>query len=341
MRKIKKLISLFVVSTILLVSSIICVSAINIEYNGFSVDIDSSSSTAKIVEYYGSDTDITIPASVYGYTVTSIDQYAFYQNDTITSVVFPNTVTSIGYMAFAECPNLKSVINSNALTSMDNSVFYKCTSLEEVYINSALTRIPDSTFSGCSSLKKVRLNIGVKTIGFSAFSDCTSLTVYPEAPGVTTIEDYAFYNCRFTTLDLESNIASVGDYAFASNPNLSSATIANDNVVLGTSIFGTPSENFVVNGSVNSNVKQYCEDNGYTFIADIIYGDVNGDETVNIKDVTSLQKHLAGISGFVIKKNTSAFTAADVDGDGIIDISDANLIFRFTLNKISKFPVEG
>lgn len=53
-------------------------------------------------------------------------------------------------------------------------------------------------------------------------------------------------------------------------------------------------------------------------------GDVNGDGTVTILDVTLIQRHLLGIETL----SGSSLTAADVDGNGSIDVADVITIQR-------------
>ena len=78
MRKIAKVLSLFTAMVVIITSSIIYVDASSIMYKGFSVEINGTTSTAKILDYNGDQADITIPATVYGYEVTAIDEYAFF-----------------------------------------------------------------------------------------------------------------------------------------------------------------------------------------------------------------------------------------------------------------------
>lgn len=59
-----------------------------------------SDGTAEITGYSGSDTCLTIPNEINGYTVTSIGDSAFFEHSNITSITIPDSVTSIGSEAF-------------------------------------------------------------------------------------------------------------------------------------------------------------------------------------------------------------------------------------------------
>ena len=66
------------------------------------------------------------------------------------------------------------------------------------------------------------------------------------------------------------------------------------------------------------------------------YGDVDGDENVNVTDaLTALQAAVGKIS-----LSDEAKTAADVDGDGKITVTDALLILQKSVAKIDRFPAE-
>ncbi|MBR3275704.1 MAG: hypothetical protein IKG08_03730 [Eubacterium sp.] len=68
----------------------------------------------------------------------------------------------------------------------------------------------------------------------------------------------------------------------------------------------------------------------------IKYGDVNGDNYVNMKDANMILNHY--FSEIVLTGND--FKAADVDGNGRITMADFNLIISYYLSEISHFPVE-
>ena len=56
-------------------------------------------------------------------------------------------------------------------------------------------------------------------------------------------------------------------------------------------------------------------------------GDINRDNTININDVTYLQKALSGMDGY-----NCDFEQTDVNGDGNIDINDATELQRILVH---------
>ena len=69
-------------------------------------------------------------------------------------------------------------------------------------------------------------------------------------------------------------------------------------------------------------------------IVSIIYGDLDNDGDVTMKDVLILRKYIAGLTGGVNED------AADVNADASVDMKDVLLIRKFVGNFITKFPVE-
>ncbi len=63
----------------------------------------------KITGYLGSNSDLLIPKTIGGITVTSIGNYVFNGCTALTSVTIPDCVESIGKSAFAYCNNLTSM----------------------------------------------------------------------------------------------------------------------------------------------------------------------------------------------------------------------------------------
>ena len=65
-------------------------------------------------------------------------------------------------------------------------------------------------------------------------------------------------------------------------------------------------------------------ENGIIKVIDVIYGDVNGDEKINVLDANLIRRYSAKI----IELDDRQFSAADVDGNGKVNVLDANLIRR-------------
>lgn len=83
---------------------------------------------------YLTDTDYTITNGklVIHDGVTTIDNFAFYENTVITSVEIPASVTQIGNYAFYGCSSLESVSIPGSVTRIGNSAFCDCSSLTTV-----------------------------------------------------------------------------------------------------------------------------------------------------------------------------------------------------------------
>ena len=68
-----------------------------------------------------------------------------------------------------------------------------------------------------------------------------------------------------------------------------------------------------------------------------LYGDLNNDGKVDVKDVYFTRL----ISANLIPEEVREYEIGDVNGDGKINVIDANLIRKFVLKNIIKFPIEA
>lgn len=73
-----------------------------------------------------------------------------------------------------------------------------------------------------------------------------------------------------------------------------------------------------------------------TPVEDILYGDVDGNDTVNSIDFAFMRMHLLGIRAQLPMIDKYA----DLDGDGYVNAIDLALMRRYLLGYIKKFPVE-
>jgi len=69
----------------------------------------------------------------------------------------------------------------------------------------------------------------------------------------------------------------------------------------------------------------------------VIYGDVNGDGIINSTDAAIVYRSVNGRYTLTDSQKLSA----DVNGDGAVNSTDAALIYRYTNGKMSKFPAES
>ena len=127
------------------------------------------------------------------YTVTTIENRAFYSNKNITSVVIPQTVTTIGSLAFGGC-TFESIIIPSSVATIGDSAFVSCTSLSSVMISDGIITIGSTAFNS-TALRSVIIPDSVTTIGSSAFATCLSLRTVVIGNGVTSIPDYTFEDC--------------------------------------------------------------------------------------------------------------------------------------------------
>ena len=135
---------------------------------------------------------ITIPNGV-----TSIGDNAFNSCYALASVTIPNNVTSIGYEAFSGCSGLTSVSIGNSVTSIGNNAFYGCSSLTSITIPNSVTSIGEDAFYLCSGLTSIEIPNSVTSIGKTAFANCFGLTSVTIPNSVKNIGQGAFYGCNY------------------------------------------------------------------------------------------------------------------------------------------------
>ncbi len=219
------------------------------EEGGFEYYWDSISGTAMILKYTGSDTDVTIPSTLNGYTVTAIGSTAFCNNKTLESVTFPDSVETIadGYVtthilfrefekdderrfvnyvpygasgesfgAFSDCENLKSVDLGLGIKTIGSYAFHGCAGLESVTFPESLISIEKCAFEFCDSIQSVTIPRNVTTIGDGSFLGCDSLQKV-EILGDASIGTYCYSNTEATTVSIIWQ-GSGYDYTGAENP---------------------------------------------------------------------------------------------------------------------------
>ncbi len=204
--------------------------------------------------YYGSDTAVSVPEEIDGYTVTALsggwfssdDEVVLYGNvhsleydddgnvtesqvyspfsgnTEITSVTLPDTVRVVGAITFKDCTSLNTVNLGVNVEVIGNNCFENCTSLASINIPDTMGYVDNQAFLGCTSLTSVSLPVA--EYDMAVFENCTALTDVVFAEGITEASPYMFSGCTALknvtlgnadgTSDGTSSITEIGDSAF-------------------------------------------------------------------------------------------------------------------------------
>ena len=175
---------------------------------------------------------VTIPASLGGYPVREIGEFAFHSCHSLTSVTIPEGVTTIAPRSFTWC-GISTLTLPKSVTNVTGEAFATCGTSEKEYtisvtvadgnaqyktvdgflltkdgtelvfspmlkkraaVPSTVKRIGKDAFCNHVRLEEVVLPASVETIGESAFLDCAGLKKIVFGGNAPQIGDYAFRN---------------------------------------------------------------------------------------------------------------------------------------------------
>ena len=352
MIKSSKLVALFL--TVLLIFSSFSISSVSadtyISDELFKIRLESNSE-AMIAEYYGSDTTMVIPETILNKKVIGIIPHAFEADDTVQYIQFPSTIKTIGCMAFAQSTALKEITIPSTVKTVVWSAFQQASALESVVFEEGqVTTITETCFYNCTSLKNVQLSNSITTIERYAFGECTSLENIFIPSSVTSIDKTAFkFNPQLTISCEKDSYAEQFCINYGLNYEIVEivkpvvdkteleATIATADEILAKIDYYKPAsvegfQNAYDNAvDVYNNESATEEDvaNAVSVLAEAIakvetytLGDVDLNDSINIKDATRLQMHVARY----ITLSDVQLSVADVDQDGVISITDATRV---------------
>lgn len=113
-------------------------------------------------------TEVYIPESIDGYTVSGIENYVFAGQVSVEKVIIPDTVSYIGSASFMSCTSLREVTIGAGVKSLPDDCFFACPALESIALPETLESIGNETFFGCDVLD-LYIPQSVYSIGENAF----------------------------------------------------------------------------------------------------------------------------------------------------------------------------
>lgn len=252
----------------------------------------------------------------FGENVEIIDEYLCEGLSNITEITIPSSVKRIGYAAFQMCSGITNLNLSEGLEEIGKYSFSSCSGIQELYIPNSVDVIDDGAFMMCSAIDTLSIGNNVRVIGRSAFDMCTSLTKIVIPNSVYVIGEGAFWkNSSLKTLVIGEKVASIGETAFSNCSSLQDIISLKKNAVpLPESAVEKVNINpgcvlHVRKGSKMLYERQYIWNQFGSIVEDAedyvdvgsgsssngVYGDVNGDGSVNAADVTAIYNIILGI----------------------------------------------
>ena len=155
----------------------------------------------------------------------------------LTSLTLPAGIASIGSYTFGYCSGLTSLTLPAGITEIGEGAFRYCSGLTSLTLPAGITEIGPSAFEYCSGLKEVRIciNDNLDTYltkghpyidvdcGFKYYINDKEITSIEIPSNVTTLGNYVFQGCRgLTSLTLPAGITEIGYRAFQGCSGLTS-----------------------------------------------------------------------------------------------------------------------
>ncbi len=279
---------------------------------------------AIVTAYNGSDTAVTIPATLGGAVVTEIGEEAFLANTTMTSVAFPNTLEVIGSSAFNACTALTAVSFPESLVTIEAMAFYNCSSLKNISITNYTYDIGYQAFHNTAwflSSEKGMVYLGRVLYNYiGVIEPDTVLTVQY---GTAAVAPYAFANrSNLKGVYLPVGLRTIGDFAFLNCSSLEFVRIPSSVVNFGANIFHN-AENVKLLGVVDSPAATYANENKLFLEHDptLNYpdGDMDKNGLLNSSDIRTLLRIIAGMPQ---EYDLERYWSGDINYDGVVNTSD-------------------
>ena len=223
-----------ILSILIATSVFVCTIPVNALSSG-DFDYEIINGEAVITKYNGTATQVSVPATIDGYTVFGIDESAFKDNTAITAVTVETGVKSVGASAFENCTGLATITLPATIMHFGENAIYNT-----AYYNdkSNWKEKPDDSSGGdtipwediiASGLEYLYLGKILVKISYEGS--------YSIKNGTSVIADGAFAGCEANQVTLASQTATIGNNAFKDCQNLSQIRFSSNLEYIGKSAF--------------------------------------------------------------------------------------------------------
>ena len=295
-------------------------------------------------------------------TVAVIGSHAFTYCTAMNSVYIGKGVTAIGESAFRNCVSLTSVSIPEGVKAIESSTFYACESLRTVYLPVSVSKIDIDAFRYCHALTDVyykgteedRKNLYISNSGNSIFTsgttwhyhehkydsdcdaDCNTCGAEREpmhdlrylaavAPTCTQYGNLECWHCNRCFGKWLDEDLTVSIDTFWLDPTGHDMNVVDDACKRYCSkcgcYFGPYHDydnEYDADCNECGNIREVPEKP-----IEVVYGDANGDGSVNARDAATLQQYVAGWDVSLTE------ASADANGDGSVNARDAAVLQQY------------
>ncbi|MDD3746556.1 MAG: leucine-rich repeat domain-containing protein [Anaerostipes sp.] len=192
--------------------------------------------TVCIVKYIGNATDITLPETLGGYTVSGSTWQSFKENKTVKSITIPKSMKDAGdcFDTASTVEQIKVEAGNSRYISKDG-ILYNKSGKQLIYyprakkaasftIPSTVTSVNPVAFRYTTGLSKLVYNKFIKATGTAEQSGLQELVL---SDGITGIDESDFWGCeKLKTVTLGKNVTFIDSAAFYGCSALSKVTLS-------------------------------------------------------------------------------------------------------------------
>ncbi len=308
-------------------------------------------------------TNLTYPT-----TVTKFGGQAFYNCSGLSDLPIPVAVKTIPYQCFYGCTKLPAdYVIPDTVEKIESYAYQNCTNFKTLTVPDSVQVIESQAFVNCTDLTEITLPFigrnrgnneeGRESVFSWIFGDSnwddsvrvlqhwnSSNSVWGRIPAnlakvtitdETVIPYGAFEECiPLEVLIFPDTLKSVKDYALKACSGINSLTFTGDvPEIAATAFTGVTADGYYPTENPTWTDDRLLNYGGtINWHKPVLLGDVNGDSTVDEKDLTALAHHVAKIE---LITDATLLKNADVTGDGQVTAADLTKLARYVAKIIS------